>query len=99
PGHCEIARNKRVDALAKMGAKMAAETGRTHSHTLHKAKEKVQRTWVKDRKAAQKTGSFAIVNHFPWSLKPTPHFKSLKHELFGRITRCRIGHCFSGEYY
>ncbi|KAJ7880572.1 hypothetical protein B0H14DRAFT_3434440 [Mycena olivaceomarginata] len=59
---------------------MAAETGGTRSHMLHKAKEKVQRTWVKERKAAPRTGSFAIVNRFPPSLKPTPHFNSLDPE-------------------
>ncbi|KAJ6528059.1 hypothetical protein B0H19DRAFT_969320 [Mycena capillaripes] len=40
-----------------------------------------------------------MANRFPPSLKPTPHFKSLKREVFGRVTQCRIGHCFTGEYY
>ncbi|KAJ7321348.1 hypothetical protein DFH08DRAFT_637798, partial [Mycena albidolilacea] len=33
------------------------------------------------------------------SMKPTPHFKALKREVFGRVTQCRTGHYFSGEYY
>ncbi|KAJ7725504.1 hypothetical protein B0H14DRAFT_2253530, partial [Mycena olivaceomarginata] len=27
------------------------------------------------------------------------HFQTLKCEVFGRVTQCRIGHCYSGEYY
>ncbi|KAF7330237.1 RnaseH domain transposon factor [Mycena venus] len=99
PGHCDIDGNERADTLAKMGAEMATEAGGTRSHALHKAKEKVQKSWVKEWKAAPKTGNYAIANRFPPSLKPTPHFKSLKREVFGRVTQCRIGHCFSGEYY
>ncbi|KAJ7016215.1 hypothetical protein C8F04DRAFT_982495 [Mycena alexandri] len=40
-----------------------------------------------------------MANRFPPSLRPTPHFISLKREVFGRVTQCRIGHCFTGEYY
>ncbi|KAF7350488.1 RnaseH domain transposon factor [Mycena venus] len=40
-----------------------------------------------------------MANRFPPSMKPTTHFTSLKREVFGRVTQCRIGHCFSGEYY
>jgi hypothetical protein len=30
-------------------------------------------------------------DHVPPSMKPTPHFRSLKREVFGRVTQCRIG--------
>ncbi|KAJ7705620.1 hypothetical protein B0H16DRAFT_1312765 [Mycena metata] len=40
-----------------------------------------------------------MADRFPPSLKPTVHFKTLKREVFGRVTQCRIGHCFTGEYY
>ncbi|KAJ7774347.1 hypothetical protein DFH07DRAFT_693119, partial [Mycena maculata] len=42
---------------------------------------------------------YAIANRFPPSLRPSAHFKELKREVFGRVTQCRIGHCFIGEYY
>ncbi|KAF7343444.1 putative RNA-directed DNA polymerase from transposon BS [Mycena venus] len=99
PGHCDIVGNEQADILAKAGAELAMETGGTRSHALRKAKEKVHKSWVKEWKAAPKTGSFAMANRFPPSMKPTTHFMSLKREVFGRVTPCRIGHCFSGEYY
>ncbi|KAJ7495394.1 hypothetical protein FB451DRAFT_1214003 [Mycena latifolia] len=38
-------------------------------------------------------------NGFPPSLRPTPPFQSLKREVFGRVTQCRTGHGYTGEYY
>jgi hypothetical protein len=57
--------------------------------------------WVKEWKMAPKTGRYAMANRFPPSLKPTKHFKALdgKREVFGRLTQCRIGHGYIGEYY
>ncbi|KAJ7747614.1 hypothetical protein DFH07DRAFT_962406 [Mycena maculata] len=38
-----------------------------------------------------------MANRFPPSLHPSVHFKELKREVFGRVTQCRIGHCFVGD--
>ncbi|KAJ7471919.1 hypothetical protein FB451DRAFT_1251417 [Mycena latifolia] len=40
-----------------------------------------------------------MANRFPPSLRPTPHFRTLKREIFGRVTQCRTGHGYTGEYY
>ncbi|KAJ7679795.1 hypothetical protein B0H14DRAFT_2175015, partial [Mycena olivaceomarginata] len=64
-----------------------------------KSKEKVHKLWIKEWKDKPKTGCYAIANRFPPSMKPTPHFQTLKREIFWCVTQCRIGHCYSGEYY
>jgi ribonuclease HI len=101
PGHCDIDGNERADELAKQGVEKATEMGGTRSHALKKSKEKILKAWMKEWRAAPKTGRYATANRFPPSLKPTAHFTALdgKRELFGRVTQCRIGHCFTGEYY
>ncbi|KAJ7219945.1 hypothetical protein GGX14DRAFT_432501 [Mycena pura] len=42
-----------------------------------------------------------MANRFPPSLKPTTQFVELseKREVYGRLTQCRTGHGFIGEYY
>ncbi|KAJ7780879.1 hypothetical protein B0H14DRAFT_2631047 [Mycena olivaceomarginata] len=98
-GHCDIVGNERADELARAGVELATTAKGSLSHALRKSKEKIQKSWVKEWKASPKTGRYAMANRFPPSLKPTAHFKSLKREIFGRVTQCRTGHCFTGEYY
>lgn len=44
-------------------------------------------------------GLFGPANCFPPSRKPHEHFKNLPRKLYGRVTQCRTGHGFFGEYY
>nr|GAT48620.1 RnaseH domain transposon factor [Mycena chlorophos] len=101
PGHHDIRGNERADELAKAGTELASTATGTRANALRRAKERVQKTWVREWKKTAKTGHYAIANRIPPSVKPTKHFLALdgKREVFGRLVQCRIGHCFSGEYY
>jgi len=103
PGHQDITGNERADEEAKKGTELQSiliEAG-TFAHARRRAKAKVQRDWINEWKKAPKRGHFAIADRLPPSTAPTNHFMDLKkkREVFGRLTQCRTGHGYFGEYY
>ena len=102
PSHCGIPGNERADQLAKE----ATELGRqipfkvTHSNAKRRAKSATLKLWRIEWKNTTKSGRYAIANRLEPSLTPTPHFKNLKdkREVFGRVTQCRTGHAYTGEF-
>ncbi|KAJ3836825.1 hypothetical protein EV361DRAFT_759425, partial [Lentinula raphanica] len=96
PSHTGIKGNEKADHLAKKGAEQANETiwKRSRSNALRMNKTKTEIAWKKEWDKQSVNGRFAIANRFPPSLKPTERFKSLRRELFGRVTQCRTGHAF-----
>ncbi|KAJ6544959.1 hypothetical protein DFH09DRAFT_837532, partial [Mycena vulgaris] len=71
----------------------------TFTHARRRAKEETAEEWVRERKRKPHQVRYATANRIPPSLRPRPHLKELKREVYGRVTQCRVGHCFTGEYY
>ena len=102
PSHCRIKGNDRADTLAKEATQRERQTpySVSCSNALRCSKNTILKLWQIDWRNLPKEGNFAIANRFPPSLKPTPHFLQLQHdhELFGRLTQCRTGHAYTGEF-
>lgn len=102
PSHCGIQGNDRADDLAKKATQLERKTpySVSRSNAIRRSKATILKLWRLEWKKKPPTGRFAIANRFPPSLRPTPHFRQLKNnrELFGRLTQCRIGHNYSGEF-
>ena len=103
PSHIGIEGNARADHLAKAGAALASSlpVAKTRTFARRVAKERLDRAWVREWKDAPRNGHYAIANRFPPSTRPTPRFLMLgdKREVFGRLTQCRTGHGYTGEFY
>ncbi|KAF8828234.1 hypothetical protein HHX47_DHR4000457 [Lentinula edodes] len=101
PSHIGIIGNERADFLAKMGTEQKNEAmwGRSRSNALRLNKVRAEREWKKKWESRSTYGRFAIANQLPPSLKPTKRLKETPREVFGRLTQCRTGHAFLGEYY
>src|SRR5262249_52994100 len=99
PGHQNIIGNERADKLAKSAAELASAVGGSRAYIKRINKLRLKRNWVKEWQDKPKRGRFAIANRLPPSLKPTERLTDTKREVFGRLTQCRTGHCFCGEYY
>ena len=103
PSHVGIEGNTRADHLAKAGAALASSLpmAKTRTFARRAAKERLDRAWVREWKDAPRNGHYAIANRFPPSTRPTPRFLMLgdKREVFGRLTQCRTGHGYTGEFY
>ena len=102
PSHCGIPGNERADQLAKEATDLERQTPFSVSQTnaRRRAKRTTLKLWQTDWINSPKVGRYAIANQIPPSLKPTPHFTSLKNkrEVFGRVTQCRTGHSYTGEF-
>ena len=102
PSHCGIPGNERADKLAKEATELERQTPYTvsHSNARRRAKSSILKLWQIEWSSSPKVGRYAIANRIKPSLNPTPHFKNLKdkREIFGRITQCRTGHSYTGEF-
>ncbi|KDQ55772.1 hypothetical protein JAAARDRAFT_37190 [Jaapia argillacea MUCL 33604] len=63
------------------------------------AKEDILREWREEWKRSPHQGRYAPSNRIPPSFKLRDHFEYLRREVYGRVTQCRVGHAFIGEYY
>lgn len=99
PGHTDIPGNERADKLAKQAVRIEVHKPHTRTHSLRMAKEQLLDDWKKIWLQSSRYGGFAPANRFPPSLKPRKHFTQTGRELFTRLTQCRTGHAFVGEYY
>jgi ribonuclease HI len=105
PSHtkCGIKGNDRADELAKNGTELHPSpfTPFSFANAKRTDKEKTQTKWRKEWAKKPKVGRFAPANRIPPSLKPTKHFNEMPDgkEIFSRVTQCRTGHAFIGEYY
>ncbi|KAJ7832478.1 hypothetical protein B0H14DRAFT_2364733, partial [Mycena olivaceomarginata] len=95
PGHCDIEGSERADVLAKDATREDGNDRATITHARRRAKEEIAETWVREWKRKPHQERYASANRIPPSLRPRPHFRDLKHEVYGRATQCRVG----GEYY
>jgi ribonuclease HI len=102
PSHCKIRGNDRADELAKEATRKERQTdfSVSRSNARRRSKNIIRRIWETEWKKQPLNGRYAIANRFPPSLQPTPHFRELANdrELFGRVTQCRIGHAYTGEF-
>ena len=102
PSHCKIKGNDRADALAKKATQKESQApyNLSQANAARRSKSSILKIWRKEWKNQPKTGRYAVSNQIPPSLNPTPHFRQLKdnRELFGRLTQCRIGHAYTGEF-
>ena len=102
PSHCGIKGNDRADQLAKEATQRERQTpySVSRSNAIRRSKSTVLKMWRLEWKKQPPSGNYAIANRFPPSLQPTPHFRMHKdnRELFGRITQCRTGHSYTGEF-
>lgn len=99
PGHNGIEGNEQSDILAKRGAFMQQRPVHSLTHALRKAKERMIEAWREEWRRTPLRGGYAFANRIPPSLEPTQHFKKLGSEVYARLTQCRTGHAFVGEYY
>ena len=72
----------------------------SRANATRRSKSTILKIWRKEWRSQPKTGRYAVSNQIPPSLNPTPHFRQLKgnRELFGRLTQCRTGHAYTGEF-
>ena len=102
PSHCGIKGNERADELAKEATHKESHSpfSVTRANAVRRAKSSTLKLWRQEWKSQPKNGRYATANRIPPSLKPTPHFTQLKNnrELFGRLTQCRTGHSYTGEF-
>ena len=100
PGHENVRGNERSDDLAKMGAG-PSEVGFWYStaHARRQAKAAIRQSWTEAWAASLLGGGYAIANRRKPTFEPPDHFKTLPRELYSRVTQCRTGHAFIGEYY
>lgn len=99
-GHHDIAGNELTDRLAKEATEIAAPHHlASWAGALREAREHAHQAWVREWTLLGPTGRFATANCLPPQDHPRKHFHLLKCEVFGRVTQCRTGHCFTGEYY
>jgi ribonuclease HI len=102
PSHCGIKGNERADELAKEATHLERQTpySVSRSNAIRRTKSTIVKLWKQEWEKQPPSGRYAISNRFPPSIRPTPHFKQLKNdrELFGRLTQCRIGHGYTGEF-
>lgn len=99
PGHNGIEGNERSDHLAKRGASMQQRPVISLTHALRKARERAVEAWQEEWRRTPPRGGYAFADRLPPSLEPSQHFKSLTREVYARLTQCRTGHAFVGEYY
>ena len=102
PSHCGIIGNDRANQLAKEATQLERNTpySVSRSNAVRRTKSTTLKLWKQEWEKQPLNGRYAIANRFPPSLRPTPHFQQLKdnRELFGRLTQCRTGHNYSGEF-
>ena len=99
PGHVGIVGNERADKRAKSAAEQAGPRSATYSHLRRRAREIPYEKWRKDWTDDPIRGAYAPAVLAPPSRKPPRHFFTLTRQLYGLVTQCRLGHCFTGEYY
>ncbi|KAG8958498.1 hypothetical protein FRC05_008840, partial [Tulasnella sp. 425] len=99
PGHSRIEGNEQSDVLAKRGAFMQQRPVNSLTYAFRRAKEKAKEAWQSEWRRTPPRGGYAFANRIPPSLDPTQHFKNLRREAYARLTQCRTGHAFVGEYY
>ncbi|KAF5350420.1 hypothetical protein D9758_012444 [Tetrapyrgos nigripes] len=105
PSHTGIVGNERADGLAKDTCNLANNEGwiGTRSHAIRRNRERKERQWKRKWENRPITSQYLPANRIPPSLKPTKLMKETKYglnrEVFGRVTQCRTGHGFIGEYY
>ncbi|KDQ60526.1 hypothetical protein JAAARDRAFT_56397 [Jaapia argillacea MUCL 33604] len=84
-------------------AKDASELWCLDHPTLTNAKQMTKARalddWTAEWKSHKFMGAFATANHIPPAWKPRDHFFTTKREVYARLTQCRTGHGFFGEYY
>ena len=68
---------------------------------LRQIREHATQGWIQVWKNHPQQGRYAQANRLPPSLRPSSHFEELrdKRELFGRLTQCRTGHGYLGDFY
>lgn len=91
--------NELVDAEAKEATKLPGPLHSSRSNAMRRSRESVLSKWTAQWQMTINTGRFAEANRLPPRMKPRDHFVDLPRKLYGRVTQCRLGHAFLGEYY